>query len=89
MTSQAPMSDQHAKSGLLLRRRNKLFGFIIAEGSAIGLLLVAGALALSLKPANPAWAWTIDIITIAAAGAVTIIPILFFAIIPVLPRADR
>jgi len=88
MTSQAPMSDQNAKSGLLLRRRNKVFGFIIAEGSAIGLLLVAGAVALSLRPANPAWAWFINIITIAAASGVAIIPILFFAIIPVLPRAD-
>jgi hypothetical protein len=82
------MSDQNAKSGLLLRRRNKVFGFIIAESSAIALLLVAGALALSLKPANPTLAWSIDIITIAAASVATIIPILFFAIIPVLPRAD-
>jgi hypothetical protein len=83
------MSDQNAKSGLLLRRRNKVFGFIIAESSAVGLLLVAGALALSLKPANPTLGWLIDIITIAAASVATIIPILFFAIIPVLPRADR
>jgi hypothetical protein len=82
------MSDQNAKSGLLLRRRNKVFGFIIAESSAIGLLLVAVAVALSFRPANPAWAWFIDIITIAAASGVAIIPILFFAIIPLLPRAD-
>jgi hypothetical protein len=88
MTSQASMSDQNAKSGLLLRRRNKVFGFIIAEASAIGLLLVAGALALSLKPANPTLAWSIDLITIAAAGAVAIIPIIFFAIFPVLPRGS-
>jgi hypothetical protein len=71
------------------RRRNKVFGFIIAEGSAIGLLLVTGALALSLKPADPTLAWSINLVTIAAAAAVAIIPILFFAIAPVLPRADR
>ena len=70
------------------QRRSKVFGFIIAEASAVGLLLVAGAVALSLKPANPTVAWSIDIITIAAAAAAAIIPILFFAIVPVLPRAD-
>jgi MFS family permease len=89
MTSQALMSDQNPKSGLLLRRRNKVFGFIIAEASATGLLLVAGALALSLKPADPALAWSINLLTIAAAVAVAIIPILFFAIMPVLPREGR
>jgi hypothetical protein len=83
------MSDQNPKSGLLLRRRNKVFGFIIAEASATGLLLVAGALALSLKPADPALAWSINLLTIAAAVAVAIIPILFFAIMPVLPREGR
>jgi hypothetical protein len=70
------------------QRPSKVFGFIIAEASAVGLLLVAGVLALSLKPADPTLAWSIDIITIAAAAAVAIIPILFFAIVPVLPRAD-
>jgi hypothetical protein len=44
-------------------------------------------LAFSLKPADPTLAWSIDIITIAAAGAVAIIPFLFFAIVPVLPEA--
>jgi hypothetical protein len=83
------MSDPKAKSGLLLRRRRKGVGFIIAEASAIGFLLVAGAFAVSLKPADPTLALWINIATIAAAVAVTIIPILFFAIAPVLPREDR
>jgi hypothetical protein len=73
---------------MFTQRRSKVFGFIIAEASAVGLLLVAGVLALSLKPADPTLAWSIDIITIAAAAAVAIIPILFFALVPVLPRAD-
>ena len=54
------MSDQEAKSGLLLRRRNKVFGFIIAEAVAIGLLLIIGAFAVSLKPADPTLALSIN-----------------------------
>ena len=83
------MSDQEAKSGLLLRRRNKVFGFIIAEAVAIGLLLIIGAFAVSLKPADPTLALSINLATIAAAAAAAIIPIVFFAIAPVLPPDDR
>jgi hypothetical protein len=83
------MSDQKAKSGLLLRRRNKVVGFIIAEAVAIGLLVVAGAIAVALKPSDPTLAWSINIATIAAAVAVAIIPIIYFAIAPVLPHEDR
>ena len=70
-------------------RRSKLVGFIIAEGSAIGLLLVTGASAGLLKHADPTLALSMNIATIAAAAAAAIIPILFFAIAPVLPRNDR
>jgi len=83
------MSDQKAKSGLLLRRRNKFVGFIIAEAAALGLLLIAGTFALSLKPANPDVAWSINIATIIAAAAVVFIPIIYFAIAPVLPHDNR
>ncbi|SRR5579864_5071315 len=86
---QGPMSDQKAKSGLLLRRRNKFVGFIIAEAAALGLLLIAGTFALSLKPANPDVAWSINIATIIAAAAVVFIPIIYFAIAPVLPHDNR
>ena len=71
------------------RRRSKLIGFIIAEAVAIGLLVIAGTFALSLKPADPNLAFSINIATIAAAAAVAIIPIIFFAIAPVLPPDDR
>ena len=83
------MSDQEAKSGLLLRRRNKVFGFIIAEAVAIGLLLIIGAFAVSLRPADPTLALSINMATIAAAAAAAIIPIIFFAIAPVLPPDNR
>ena len=71
------------------RRRGKLIGFIIAEAVAIGLLFITGAFALSLKPAVPSLPLTINIAIIAAAGAVTLIPIIYFAIAPVLPRTKH
>lgn len=71
------------------RRRSKLIGFIIAEAVAIGLLVVAGTFALSLKPVDPNLAFSINIATIVAAAAVAVIPIIFFAIAPVLPPDDR
>jgi len=74
---------------LLLRRRAKLIGFIIAEASAIGVLLLSGTLALSMKPADPTLALLITVLTIVAGAAVAMIPIIFFAIAPILPRADR
>ena len=83
------MSEQKAKSGLLLRHRNKVVGFVIAEASAIGLLIITGAFAVSLKPADPTLAWSINLATIAAAAAVALIPIVYFAIAPVLPRDHR
>jgi hypothetical protein len=85
MTNQAPMSDQNAKSGLLLRRRNKVVGFLIAEASAIGLLLLVGSFALSVRMSDSALTLLVNLVTIAAAAAVAIIPIVFFAIAPVLP----
>jgi hypothetical protein len=85
MTNQAPMSDQNAKSGLLLRRRNKVIGFLIAEASAIGLLLLVGSFALSVRMSDSGLTLLVNLVTIAAAAAVAIIPIVFFAIAPVLP----
>lgn len=71
------------------RRRSKLINFLIAEASAIGVFFLAGATALSLKPADPTLVLLINIVTIASAAAVAIIPIAFFAIAPILPRADH
>jgi len=79
------MLDQNAKSGLLLRRRNKVIGFIIAEASAIGLLFLAGSFAVSSWLTNSTLAFSINILTIAAAVATAVIPIAFFAVAPILP----
>jgi hypothetical protein len=67
------------------QRRNKWIGFIIAELAAIGFLLLIGSISLSFKPSDPTLALAMDVVTIAAAAAVAIIPIAYFAIIPVLP----
>ena len=76
------MSDQDNLRG---QRRSKVIGFVITEASAIGLLLLAGIFAVSLKPTDPTLALSINIVTIVAAAAVVIIPIAFFAITPILP----
>ncbi|PYK29244.1 MAG: hypothetical protein DME57_11105 [Verrucomicrobia bacterium] len=62
-----------------------MIGFIISEAVAIGLLAGAGTIALTVRHTNSALALSINIITIIAAVAVALIPILFFAIAPVLP----
>ena len=83
------MSDQNAKSGLILRRRNKVVGFLIAEASAIGLLFLVGSLALTVRLSDSTLVLVVNIVTIAAAAAVALIPIIFFAMAPVLPGGDR
>ena len=69
--------------------RTKVIGFIIAESVAVGMLLIAGSFAVLGRWSDSTLALSINIVTIAAAAAVALIPILFFAIAPVLPRADR
>jgi len=83
------MLGQNTKSGLLLRRRSKMIGFLIAEASAIGLLLLVGSLALSARLSDSTLTLLVNVVTIAAAAAVAIIPIIFFAVAPVLPGGDR
>lgn len=74
---------------MLARRRTKLISFLIAEGSAVAVFFLAGAIALAMKPADPTLLLSIDIVSVAAAAAVAILPILFFAIRPILPRGER
>ena len=82
------MSDQNEESGFLRRRRSKVIAFIITEASAIGVLLLSGTFALSSRLADSALALSVNNVTIAAAAAVAMIPIIFFAIAPILPRGD-
>jgi hypothetical protein len=77
------------KSRVLNRHRSKWIGFIIAEGSAIGVLLLAGTFAWSSHLTGSTLGFLINIVILAAAAAVAFIPIVFFAVSPILPRADR
>jgi hypothetical protein len=70
---------------MLQRHRSKVIGFIIAEASAIGLLLLAGSFAVSFRLTDATLASLVNGVTIVAAAAVAIIPIAFFAVAPILP----
>jgi hypothetical protein len=70
---------------MLDRHRSKVIGFIIAEASAIGLLLLAGSFAVSFRLTDATLALLVNGVTIVAAAAVAIIPIAFFAVAPILP----
>jgi hypothetical protein len=82
------MSDQNEDSGFLRRRRSKVIAFIITEALAIGVLLLSGTFALSSRLADSTLAMSVNIVTIGAAAAAAMIPIIFFAISPILPRRD-
>ena len=83
------MSVQNKNSRPVRRLRSKWIGFVIAEAMAIGVLLLAGTLALLLRTTDPTLATLVNIATIAAGAAVAIIPIVFFGMAPILPRADH
>jgi hypothetical protein len=73
---------------MLQRHRSKVIGFIIAEASAIGLLLLAGSFAVSFRLTDATLALLVNGVTIVAAAAVAIIPIVFFAVAPIVPRGN-
>jgi hypothetical protein len=83
------MSEQNGKSEFGRRRRKKIIAFIITEALAIGLLFLAGSFALLPRPADSTLILPLNIATIAAAVAVALTPIIFFAVAPVLPRIER
>src|ERR1051326_2209463 len=72
ITDQAIMSDQDRNSNLG-RRRSKILQFIIAEVSAIGVLLLVGSFAVLSRWGDSTLAFSINILTIVAAAAVAII----------------
>jgi len=82
----ANMSDQN---DFRRRRRSKLIGFIIAEASALGLLLLTGTVVMSSRVVDSTLLGAINVVLIVTAAAVVAIPILFFALSPILPRGRR
>lgn len=83
------MSHQNEEPHPNERRRAKLIAFIIAEGSALAVLLPALAFGLWRGSTDPALAFSMNALTITAAAAVAIIPIIFYAIAPIIPRSER
>lgn len=79
-------SSPNPKAEPELQQRRKVIGFIIAEASAIGLLIGGGAIAVLVRIPDSTLAMSVNILTIAAAAAVALIPIIFFGITPVIPR---
>jgi hypothetical protein len=71
------------------RGRSKIRKFIVAEGAAIGILVLAGTFVLSARPVDPTIITALNIVMAVAAGGVAAIPIIFFALAPVLPRSRR
>ena len=71
------------------RRRSKIRGFIIAETVAIGIVLLTGTFSLLARPVDSTVISALNILMLAAAGGVAIIPIFFFALAPILPRSRR
>lgn len=71
------------------RRRSKLIGFLVAEASALGLLLAAGTVVMSSRALDSTLLTAINVVLIVSAAAVAAIPIIFFALSPVLPRDRR
>jgi len=65
--------------------RSRVIRFIIAEAVSVGILLLAGSFAVLSRLTNSTLALSVNIVTIAAAVAVALIPIAYFAMTPVLP----
>jgi hypothetical protein len=71
------------------RRQMKFRRFIACEAAALLILLALVILGLTLNITAPALRWILNIFTIAAAVAVAVIPIVFYAFTPTLPDLER
>ena len=71
------------------RRRAKFTAFLISEGAALAILLPLLVLGTVRRFSDPTLATTLNVLTIAAAAAVAIIPILFYALASTIPSGDR
>jgi hypothetical protein len=72
-----------------MRRRGKLVRFILTELLAVSVLVPSAMLALLHRFTDPTLILTMNILTIVSAVVVVIVPIIFFAIPPTLPRNQR
>jgi hypothetical protein len=70
------------------RRRSKLARFIICEGATLAVFIPLAILGLGRVFKDPSLVLLINILTIAAAVSAALIPIVFFALTPTLPRDE-
>jgi hypothetical protein len=70
------------------RRRTKFTRFIICEATTLAVLLPLAILGLGRVFRDPTFVLLINILTIAAAVTAALIPIIFFALAPTLPRDE-
>ncbi len=71
------------------RRSPKFRRFLICEAIAVAVLLPLAVVGILRVFQNPVMILIIDVITIAAAITATVMPILFFAVAPPLPRGEE
>lgn len=71
------------------RREMKFRRFLACEGAALLVLLPLVILGLTLDITGPTLRWIMNILTIAAAIAAVVIPIVFYAFTPTLPEIER
>jgi hypothetical protein len=81
-----PLNDEEQ---LNARRRGKLVAFVICEGAALAVLVPSLVFGVFRRFSDPGLAFSMNVVTIAAAAAVALIPILFYAIASPIPRGER
>lgn len=81
---------QGGESAISKRSHNaKMRRFVVCESIAVGALLPLAILGLSLRLDNFALHWIMNVLTIIAAVAAAVIPIVFFAATPTFPEIDQ
>ncbi|HXX41157.1 MAG TPA: hypothetical protein VEI58_02710 [Chthoniobacterales bacterium] len=88
----APSSLNEEQSAQTSARRHyspKMRHFLFCEAVAVGILVPFAILGLLRVFHNPVVIALIDVITIAAAVSATVMPIMFFAVSPPLPRGEE
>ena len=71
------------------RRQRKFLTFVVFEGVALAVLIPSLVFGMVRRFADPTLALSMNVVTIAAAAAVAILPILFYAIASPIPRGER
>jgi hypothetical protein len=80
-------SDSYVCPNVQRDRRIKFIRFVICQTIAFGVVFGSGALGISQHFTDESVIWTFKLVTISAAIATAVIPILFYALPSTLPRS--